>query len=127
MTQQTFNNVTIPAAGGFLPGAAGWTDAIFASVSSVKCSATLQAADLNDSSLTLDMRLEYTNDPSGASGWQTLEAETWVGGPQGRSHTAQQPSLGPFSTTSWPAFQRLRVHGIPSRTISGVSVVAQAT
>lgn len=127
MVQQAWNNVTIPPSGAYAPDALGWSDAIFANRTAVQCNVTLQAADLNDPTLIIDGYIEYTNDPSGVSGWQILDGITWNGGPQGRAHVASQPVLGPLSTTTWPEFQRLRIHGSPSRTISGVRVVAQAT
>lgn len=126
MVQRAFNNVTIPAAGANAPNDQGWTDAVFQNRTSVRADVTLRTVDLNDATLSIQMAIEISNDPNGVTGWQTLVGETWNGGPQGRDQTAKQPVLGPYSTTAWPPFQRMRLHGLPSRQITGVDVVMTA-
>lgn len=126
MVQRIWNSITLPDTGGYLPDATGWTDAIFQTRKSVSCQVTLQPADVNDPTLSIDGLIQATNDPAGITGWFDLDGELWIGGPQGRTQVASQPSLGPFSTDVWPDFQRLRIRGFPSRTVTGVRIVASA-
>jgi hypothetical protein len=121
--QRTYNNVTIPDTGASAPDATGFNDAIFGNRDTVRCDLTLRTPDLNDATLMIDGRVEITTDPTGLTGWTILTAETWQGGPQGRAQVPQQPIIRYGPTTAWPPFERLRITGIPSRTLTGVDVV----
>jgi hypothetical protein len=108
MAQQTFSNVTIRATGSFAPNTTGWDFSALPQFVAVDAAGTLQTADLNDASLTINGMVEVTNDPAGATGWFLLTGGLWQGGPTGRDQTAKQPAWGPYSTTNWPPLQRIR-------------------
>lgn len=126
MAQQSWTNVTIQATGSFAPNSVGWDTTILPAFATVGATITLQPADLTDATLKIEVDVECTNDPTGASGWMLLQGNTFQLGPTGRDQTSKQPIVGPFSVSSWPPMQRMRFHAIPTRTVTHVDATVTA-
>jgi hypothetical protein len=123
-TLRTFSNVTLTAGESFAPAAAGW--AVSAPTwTAIEVDLTLQAADLNDATLTITVNLEWTTDPTGASGWDILTGGGWVGGSRVRNGVTILPSYPAYTlsvaTHGWPAgLASLRLHSLEARQVRRV-------
>ena len=106
------------------PDPNGWNVSGLLHGQGISAAATMDVADRQDTALTIDIKIEYTSDPNGSTGWQELVGEDWGGGLQKDGSTPHAaPAFGPYQTSDWNSLgiKRLRVSETPSRTVNNMS------